>query len=113
MKKTLNSILLGAFVLFASVATAGDKNEKNVSPELDVKIHQIDQSKVMVAFEKLEGEVVTVTISNPSGIKIFSDQKEEGIKYVKSFDISEYPAGRYSYSVDNGRYSVTKVIEKK
>ncbi|MGL1886877.1 MAG: T9SS type A sorting domain-containing protein [Reichenbachiella sp.] len=99
-------------VLMSTVAFADEKSEKEVSPELDVQITKSADSKVVIKFTKLEGEVVKVKIYDAYGTLVFSDKEAEGSKYSKRFDLSAFPAGNYTYKVSNELYSVSKVVAK-
>ncbi|PIB35711.1 hypothetical protein BFP72_10055 [Reichenbachiella sp. 5M10] len=113
MKQTVKTIALTLFVAMSSLAYAGEKSEKALSPELKVQIQAMADSRVAVKFSKLEGEVVKVKIYDAYGSLIYSDKDVANTKYAKSFNLSAYPAGKYSYSVSNGVYSVTKTVELK
>ena len=113
MKTTVKTLLLSLFVAFSTFTVASDRNEKVVSSELEVQIQAIDDSHVMVRFQKLENEVVKVKIYDTFGTLIFSDKASEGSTYAKSFNLSAFPAGDYKYQVGNDVYTVTKLVEKK
>ncbi|RJE72848.1 T9SS type A sorting domain-containing protein [Reichenbachiella sp. MSK19-1] len=113
MKTTIKTIALTLMVACSSLAFAGEKAEKVVSPELKVQIKATADSKVIVIFDKLEGEEVKVRIYDNYGALIYSDKKVEGAKYAKAFDLSAYPAGNYAYTVSNDVYSVKKTIALK
>ncbi|MBU2912408.1 MULTISPECIES: T9SS type A sorting domain-containing protein [Reichenbachiella] len=116
MKTTIKTIALTLMVACSSLAFAGEKAEKSekvVSPELKVQIKATADSKVIVIFDKLEGEEVKVRIYDNYGALIYSDKKVEGAKYAKAFDLSAYPAGNYAYTVSNDVYSVKKTIALK
>ncbi|SHK49419.1 Por secretion system C-terminal sorting domain-containing protein [Reichenbachiella agariperforans] len=113
MKTTLKTIALTLLVTMTSLAYAGEKSEKMVSPELNVQITAMSQSKVLVAFNKLEGEVVKVKIYDAAGSLIYQDKDVNNAKYAKRFDLSAYPAGEYVYAVSNDVYSVSKTVELK
>ena len=113
MKTTLRTIALSLLVAFSTSAFAGEKAEKVVSPELNVQIKATADSKVVVMFNKLEGELVKVKIFDAYGALIYTDKDVASSKYAKAFDLSAFPAGKYSYSVSNDVYSVSKVVELK
>ncbi|PIB35712.1 hypothetical protein BFP72_10060 [Reichenbachiella sp. 5M10] len=113
MKTTLKTIALSLFVALSSSAFAAKTADKVVSPELNVQISAMAESKVAVTFDKLEGELVKVKIYDAYGTLIYSDKDVDSAKYAKAFDLSHYPAGKYSYTVSNDVYSVTKTVEIK
>ncbi|UXP30923.1 T9SS type A sorting domain-containing protein [Reichenbachiella agarivorans] len=113
MKTTLKTIALSLMIAMSTLAVAGEKTEKMISPELKVQISPLAGSKVAVTFNKLEGELVKVKIYDAYGALIYADKDVNSSKYAKAFDLSAYPAGKYSYSVSNDVYSVTKTVEKK
>ncbi|PIB35050.1 hypothetical protein BFP72_06395 [Reichenbachiella sp. 5M10] len=113
MKTTIKTIALSLFVAMSTLAFAGEKADKVVSSELNVQILAMADAKVAVKFNKLEGEVVKVKIYDAYGALIYSDKDVANTTYAKSFDLSAFPAGQYSYSVSNGVYSVTKTMELK
>ncbi len=112
MNTTIKTALLSLFVLVSTLSFAGSKNKKVVSSELNVVIATIDDAKVMVRFQKLEGEVVRVRIFDAEGNLIYADRDVDSRMYAKSFDLSAFPAGQYRYKVENDLYTVTKVVEK-
>lgn len=113
MKTTIKIIALALLVAVSTSTFAADKAEKIVSAELNVQIRSAADSKVVVRFDKLEGEEVSVKIYDAYGALIYSDKDVEGTSYAKAFDLSKYPAGKYAYVVANDVYSVKKIVELK
>jgi len=111
--KTL-SLLVIATLTFSSVATARthstDTNEVS-----EVKANIFAQSNGMV-FVQLENPVdskVKIAIIDQDGNLLHTETIKEDVRTVKRYDISNLPAGTYSYSVYSKDYSVKKKIEKK
>ena len=112
MKTTLKTIALSLLVFVSTASFAGNRNEKVVSAELDVQIVRMADQKVAVKFDKQDGELVKVRIYDTFGSLIYADKEASGTAYFKSFDLSAFPAGNYTYKVSNDVYAVSKVIKK-
>lgn len=113
MKSTVKIIALALLVAVSTSTFAAEKADKVVSAELNVTIRQAAESKVVVRFDKQEGEKVSVKIYDAYGELIYADKDAEGTTYAKAFDLSNYPAGKYAYVVSNEVYSVKKIVELK
>lgn len=111
--KSFKIIALSLLVAVSTSTFAAEKAEKVVSSELNVQIRPTAQSKVVVRFDKQEGEKVTVKIYDAYGSLIYTDKDVDGTTYAKAFDLSNYPAGKYAYVVANDVYSVKKIVELK
>ncbi|PIB36647.1 hypothetical protein BFP72_15180 [Reichenbachiella sp. 5M10] len=110
--KTLAVIAMVAMSTFTFAKGNGGKSEKEVSPELDVRIVAVDESNVAVTFAKLEGEEVKVKIYDAFGALVHKEKETEGTAFLKKFNMSALPSGEYTYMVANDLYSVKKVITK-
>ncbi|WP_147407491.1 hypothetical protein [Reichenbachiella sp. MSK19-1] len=117
MKTTIKTIAIAGLVAMSTLSFAGNKGEKSekevkVSPELDVRIVELNESSVAVTFAKLEGESVKVKIFDAYGVLMHTEKQSEGKAFLKRFDVSALPAGDYTYMVANEMYAVKKVITK-
>ena len=110
--KTVKGLLFAVVLVLSNVAFAGTNKNERASSELDVTIEAQVDGKVIVGFEKLEGEKVQIKIYGTEGL-IHSETIKDASKILKRYDLSNLPSGDYTYSVSNDLYSVTKVIEKK
>jgi len=110
--KTLKSLVIVAALAITSVAFAKD-NEVKSPKELDVKIMVQNDGKVLVGFEKLAEDKVAIKIYNQAGELVHNEIINDLTTVLKRFDLSHLPAGKYTYTVSNDEYSVSKVIEKK
>jgi hypothetical protein len=110
--KTLKSLIFVAALAIASGANAKD-NEVKSRKELDVKIMVQNDGKVLVGFEKLADDKVAIKIYNQAGELVHSEKVKDITMVLKRFDLSHLPSGKYTYTVSNDEYSVSKILEKK
>ncbi len=111
--KTIKVVLLVVAMVLSNGAFAGTERATKSSAELDVTIEAQLDGKVIVGFEKLPEESVEIKIYDSKGALIHSEKVISSTLVLKRFDLSKFPAGKYSYMVANDLFSVTKVIEKK
>ncbi|WP_422359795.1 hypothetical protein [Reichenbachiella sp.] len=107
------SLLVIATLTFSSVATAeihGTDN-KEVS-EVKANIFAQNNGMVYIQVESPVDTKVKITIKDDAGVILYGGKVKKD-KVLKRFDVSNLPAGSYSYEVSNEDYSVLKKIEKK
>ena len=109
--KTVKGLLLLTVMVLSNGVFAGTNKSEKASEELEVKIEAQADGKVIVGFEKLASEKVQIKIYSSEGL-VHSETVKDATLVLKRYDLSKLPSGKYTYSVSNDIYSVTKVIEK-
>lgn len=115
MKTTIKTLAIAGLVAMSTLTFAEGKEgkeEAKVSPELKVRITELDENNIAVMFAKLDGEEVKVKIYDAYGALMHTEKKTEGTEFLKKFDISALPTGEYTYMVANDMYAVKKIITK-
>jgi len=111
--KTIKGILL-AVIMVSTISVFADTGKAvKSSAELQVTIEAQLDGKVIVGFEKLAEEKVNIKIFDAYGSMIHSESVKESKVVLKRFDLSNWPAGKYTYEVSNNVFTLSKVIEKK
>ncbi|UXX79245.1 T9SS type A sorting domain-containing protein [Reichenbachiella carrageenanivorans] len=111
--KALSLIVIATLTL-SSVATAKIHGAGTKETE-EIKANIVNRNDNMV-FVQLENPVdskVRIVITDEAGVTLYSETVKKDVKTVKRYDVSNLPAGVYSYKVYNGAYSIKKEIEKK
>ncbi|UXX79244.1 hypothetical protein N7E81_17970 [Reichenbachiella carrageenanivorans] len=108
------SLLVIATLTLSSVATAkihgADAKE---TAEVKANIVNINGNMIFVQLENPADSKVKIVITDEAGITLYSETVKKDVKTVKRYDVSNLPAGTYSYEVYNDAYSIKKKIEKK
>ena len=103
-----------ATVLFVSVtafAKTGRFDETKTA-SINVAIEQQRSGKVLVGFEKFGSDVVKIKIYDNEGNAVYSERVKKSALMLKRFDVSNLPAGEYTYEVSTPDYAVEKTIIK-
>ncbi|WP_109833118.1 hypothetical protein [Reichenbachiella versicolor] len=110
--KNFRNILIATIIVLASFSVATAGKLKEASAKLNIVIVEQNTGKVLVGFEKKETESVRINIYDPNGYRVYTERVKSGTVMLKRFDVSQLPAGEYSYEVTNYVYSEEKAIEK-
>jgi len=110
--KMFKVMLLAVALVGSNGVLAGTEKPTKSSAELKVTIEAQLDGRVILGFEKLPEETVQITIYDAAGSLIHSESVSTNTVILKRFDLSKYPAGKYSYMVSNDLFSVRKVIIK-
>ena len=110
---TLKSTLIALILLVATAAVAKTgKLDETKTASIDVVIEQQKSGKVLVGFEKFNSDVVKIKIADSQGNAVYSARVKKASTVLKRFDVSELPAGEYTYVVSTTDHSVEKTIIK-
>lgn len=110
--KTLNIafIILTIVVLGTSSVEAGKL--KYASLKLDIAMVEQADGKILVGFKKKPTEAVKINIYDTQGYVVYTERISKGDVKLKRFDISQLPAGEYSFEVTNKVYAESKSFTK-
>lgn len=111
---TLKSLLIAAVLCTSASAFAktGELFEETKTAAIDVVIEQQKSGKVLVGFEKFGSDVVKIKIYDQEGNAVYAEKVKKAPLVLKRFDMSQLPAGNYSYEVSIEDYSVEKTITR-
>ncbi|SMD38133.1 Por secretion system C-terminal sorting domain-containing protein [Reichenbachiella faecimaris] len=107
------SLLVIATLTFSTVSMAEIHGAatKEVS-EVKANIFTQNNGMVYIQVENPADSKVRIAIKDNAGVLLHGETVKK-TKMLKRFDISNLPAGTYSYEVNSADYSVMKKIEKK
>lgn len=110
---TLKKGLIAGLLLISTLSFAeGEKNSVN-SAYLDVKVTPIENKMVRMSFDKLQEETVKINIYDQSGVRVYDEKVTDKTSVAKKYDLSNFPAGKYSFEVSNDIYLMKRTIEVK
>ena len=110
---TLKKGLIAGLLLISSLSfAAGEKNAVN-SAYLDVKVTPLENKMVKMSFEKLQEETVKINIYDQTGLRVYDEKVTDKTSVSKKYDLSSFPAGKYSFEVSNDVYLMKRTIEVK
>ncbi|MFY0650760.1 MAG: hypothetical protein JXQ96_01940 [Cyclobacteriaceae bacterium] len=114
MKTTfLKKGLIAGLLLISGLALAeGGKSSTN-SAYLDVKVTSLDNKMVQMSFKKLQEEKVQINIYDAYGVRVYDEKIQDKTAVLKKFDLSNLPAGSYSFEVSNDIYLMKRTVEVK
>ncbi len=109
MKKSivLMALLMGVSVANVSVASDGMAIVNLVNSDLDVKT--LEGLKFKLTATNLQKKTY-LTIKDNSGNVLYSEYYNDGA-FVKVFDLSSLPDGKYTFVMESGSESVSKPFE--
>ncbi|UXX77702.1 hypothetical protein N7E81_10010 [Reichenbachiella carrageenanivorans] len=108
------TLLVIATLTISSAATA-KIHGADTKETAEVKANIVTRSDDMI-FVQLDNPVdskVRIVITDEAGVTLHRETVKKDVKVVKRYDVSNLPAGTYSYTVYNDNYSIKKNIEKK
>ncbi|MEP2025568.1 MAG: T9SS type A sorting domain-containing protein [Reichenbachiella sp.] len=107
------SLLVIATLTFSTVSMAEihGVETKEVS-EVKANIFTQNNGMVFIQLENSTDGKVRIAIKDDAGVLLHGETVKKD-KTLKRFDVSNLPAGTYSYEVNSANYSVKKEIVKK
>lgn len=96
--KTMAMTLTVAMMMFAATLTAQQANDQEIFTAMTLK----GTDKVELRMIKPAGETVVVRVYDETNQRIFSKRFRKENSLLLSHDISEFPAGVYTYEVSSG-----------
>lgn len=114
MKTTFvkTGLMVGLLLISGLTLAEGEKNSLN-SAYLDVEVTPVEGQMVTVKFHKLEEEQVRINIYDTYGVRVHEEKVLDKTAVAKRFDLSQLPAGTYSFEVSNDIYLMKRTIEVK
>lgn len=111
--KALSLLVIATLTL--STVTFAEIHGVETKEVSEVKANIFTQSNgmVFIQLDNPEDSKVRIAIKDERGVLLHSETVKKDIKTVKRFDVSNLPAGTYSYEVNSADYSVIKKIVKK
>ena len=116
MKTTFRKMGLIAGMLLISAVTfaeGGKGKSSETSEYLDVQVFPLQDKMVRMSFHKLQDEKVRINVYDQYGERLHNEIVKDKTVVLKKFDMTNVPAGDYSFEVYNDVYSMKKTIEVK
>ena len=107
------SLLVIATLTLSTAALAEIHSEAGETSEVKANIFTQDNGMVFIQLENPEDSKVKIAIRDKAGVLLHGETVKKDVKVVKRYDVSNLPAGTYSYEVSSADYTVKKKIEKK
>jgi threonine dehydrogenase-like Zn-dependent dehydrogenase len=96
--KTMAMTLTVVMMMFAVTLTAQKANDQDVFTAMTLK----GTDKVELRMIKPAGETVVITVYDKTNQRVFSKRFKKENSLLLSHDISEFPAGVYTYEIRSG-----------
>lgn len=110
---TLKKSLIAGLLLISSLTYANDGKAVSNSDYLTVKVTPLENKMVRMSFQKLQNEKVQINIYDQFGARLYNEQVTDKTSVLKKYDLSKFPAGKYSFEVSNDVYLMKRTIELK
>lgn len=109
--KALKLLVLTILTLSSAALANVDKAEKNKTIEAEAQIFSHDDM-IFVQLQNPVDSKLQLTIADQNGVILHKEIIKKDLKVLKRYDVSNLPAGLYSYKVSGDAYTVIKKIEK-
>ena len=110
--KALKLLVLTILTLSSAALANVDKVGKNKATEVEAQIFSHDDDMVFVQLQNPVDSKLQLTIADQNGVILHKEIIKKDLKVLKRYDVSNLPAGLYSYKVSGEAYTVIKKIEK-